>query len=153
MKIILFLFIVVSLLSCDSPVFHMENPVEESKVQDQSTPNPTKCSTQFKNLKLCIATQWLVNPSTTQASQVKITLYSPESGTGTPSLILPPLKFHAYLWMPEHGHGSSPIEITEVDGSYLLSDIWFIMPGLWELRLEVLKGTEIVDLHYLRLTL
>ena len=42
-------------------------------------------------------------------------------------------------YMPEHGHGvSTSPEISEPEGgSYLIEDISFTMPGLWELRFEV----------------
>jgi hypothetical protein len=63
----------------------------------------------------------------------------------------------AQLWMPEHGHGSSPIVVTPGErdpvsaGRYRLSDIFFVMPGRWVFRIviqsalskEVLAKTEV----------
>ncbi len=53
---------------------------------------------------------------------------------------------HAYLWMPDMGHGSSPIEITSSDSlHYTFSELAFIMPGLWVLHLEILKNNQVID--------
>mgnify|MGYP000023468646 CR=1 FL=1 len=46
-----------------------------------------------------------------------------------------PTDFFIDIWMPDHGHGSWPIKIEEVEeGKYIASDIFFIMPGLWDVR-------------------
>lgn len=45
--------------------------------------------------------------------------------------------FELYLWMPDHSHGSFPIKITKSsEYSYLLSDVYFTMPGLWQVILN-----------------
>lgn len=42
------------------------------------------------------------------------------------------------LWMPSMGHGSSPVKIQKTaDGIYLVSKVYFIMPGDWEIRLQI----------------
>ena len=42
-------------------------------------------------------------------------------------------------WMPAMGHGSSivPTVTSEGDGVYVVSDLVLIMPGTWELRLQL----------------
>ena len=42
------------------------------------------------------------------------------------------------LWMPSMGHGSSPVKIQKTaDGIYRVSKVYFIMPGDWEIRLQI----------------
>jgi hypothetical protein len=44
------------------------------------------------------------------------------------------------------GHGSTPTTTTRVDvGSYRVSNVFFTMPGEWELRLQAKNGTEVLD--------
>mgnify|MGYP000547503608 CR=1 FL=1 len=51
----------------------------------------------------------------------------------------------AYLWMPEMGHGSTPIKINKIaDGIYELSNIEFIMGGLWDLHFEFVDDNNTV---------
>lgn len=41
------------------------------------------------------------------------------------------------LWMPSMGHGSSPVKVERVDvGTYRVSDVFFTMPGDWEIRVR-----------------
>jgi hypothetical protein len=45
------------------------------------------------------------------------------------------------LWMPEHGHGSTPTQVGPVnDGCRLVSKVNFTMPGEWDVRVELLDG-------------
>lgn len=39
------------------------------------------------------------------------------------------------LWMPEMGHDSSPVKITQLGvNKYKITEAYFIMPGNWEVR-------------------
>jgi hypothetical protein len=41
-------------------------------------------------------------------------------------------------WMPAHGHGSEDVEVFEEEpGVYVTEDVWFNMPGIWDLRVRV----------------
>lgn len=45
------------------------------------------------------------------------------------------------LWMPEHGHGSSAVQIGPVsEGCRLITRVNFTMLGLWEVRVELSDG-------------
>jgi hypothetical protein len=45
------------------------------------------------------------------------------------------------LWMPEHNHGSSAVQIGPVsEGCRLVTRVNFTMPGLWEVRVELSDG-------------
>ncbi|EQC46777.1 hypothetical protein [Bacteriovorax sp. Seq25_V] len=45
-----------------------------------------------------------------------------------------------YLWMPEHGHGSYPINVSlDQSGNILLRDMYFTMPGNWILIIKSIK--------------
>lgn len=41
------------------------------------------------------------------------------------------------LWMPDMGHGSSPVTMKDLGNNhYLVSDAWFLMPGNWVVKLN-----------------
>ncbi|MCX6124750.1 MAG: hypothetical protein NTV34_08375 [Proteobacteria bacterium] len=45
------------------------------------------------------------------------------------------------LWMPEHGHGSSPTSLTTIsDVCATVDKINFSMPGIWELKIAMADG-------------
>lgn len=42
------------------------------------------------------------------------------------------------LWMPEHGHGSSPVQLEAMaDGCRVVKRVNFTMTGAWEVRVEL----------------
>jgi hypothetical protein len=47
-------------------------------------------------------------------------------------------------WMPAHGHGSHvQPKLSELGGgAYRAEDIYFTMPGAWELTLDVIDGSQ-----------
>jgi hypothetical protein len=50
------------------------------------------------------------------------------------------------LWMPSMGHGSTPSQTVRVDeGTYRTSNVFFIMPGEWEIRIQLKSGGEVTD--------
>lgn len=63
----------------------------------------------------------------------------------THNLIEPGLPFAVTLWMPSMGHGSAPTKIERlldsqgkaVKGTYLVSNMYFVMPGDWDIRVSV----------------
>ncbi len=41
------------------------------------------------------------------------------------------------LWMPDMGHGSSPLEIAQIDvNKYSIKKAYFVMPGAWLVRVK-----------------
>jgi hypothetical protein len=45
------------------------------------------------------------------------------------------------LWMPEHGHGSSAVQLGATsEGCRVVTKVNFTMRGLWEVRLELTDG-------------
>lgn len=48
------------------------------------------------------------------------------------------------LWMPEMGHGSSPVTVTQFGvNKYRVTEAYFIMPGQWEVQVKfTLDGVQ-----------
>jgi hypothetical protein len=45
------------------------------------------------------------------------------------------------LWMPEHGHGSSAVQLGATsEGCRVVTKVNFTMRGLWEVRIELNDG-------------
>lgn len=50
------------------------------------------------------------------------------------------------LWMPAMGHGSSPVTVEKVSsGVYKVDRVFFVMPGDWEIRIQVKNGNNVSD--------
>lgn len=44
-------------------------------------------------------------------------------------------------WMPKHGHGTSVVPMVTPSGSdYIISPLYFFMPGLWQVTIKASAG-------------
>jgi hypothetical protein len=52
--------------------------------------------------------------------------------------------------MPAHGHGTSEVMVTagSKPGSYVLSPLYFYMPGVWETDITVQAGAQTDSTSY-----
>lgn len=80
--------------------------------------------------------KWNVPPSLSELSSLDLNLNKPLDEEIT---------IHAYLWMPDMGHGSSPIEIQKLNSTtYSLTELAFIMPGFWVLHIELKENNRTI---------
>ncbi len=94
----------------------------------------------FPQTKTCAKINWINGPSFNQYNNASVTLKNNQG-----------LKLNIFPWMVMgggHEHGSRPVKITEISpDDYLIEKIYFMggMKGDWFLRLQLLKGIEIVE--------
>lgn len=133
---ICFLFICFIFVSCSKPHYIGHS---ESKIENVST----RCGIIFKGEQLCLETKWEHYPSESDFGSMLLTFTEENDPNRTISPVHDP---HILLWMPSMGHGSSPVTMTLVeDGIYRASEIFFIMPGPWEIRYQLKDGSRVVE--------
>lgn len=130
-KIVL-LLLTLTLLSCGkSPLLN--------KVKNASSEvtGGILLSENFPNEKLGFSMNWTVPPGLEELSSFDLKLARPLNQNQT---------LNIYIWMPDMGHGSSPVDIKQLNSTdYVVSEIAFIMPGLWVLHVEILENNQVVD--------
>ena len=92
--------------------------------------------------------------------QIDLTWLSPLNSTDTGHFLLIakknnvvsdlPIGFTVFLWMPSMGHGSSPVTVKKLGtGIYDISDVYFIMDGEWQIRIQLKNnGTMLEELNF-----
>lgn len=110
---------VVFCISCQSPLLNHKKADEvQSGVRARAGCQSATCH----------VLEWLDSPSLSNASSFKLQLMT--------DLVLEGANLKVELWMPDHGHGSAPVTVTRVNShEFIASEIYFIMPGLWEVRM------------------
>ena len=99
----------------------------------------------FQNSGLYLSYAWEKLPTETESGSFIFKTYRPNLADQSPVQMALPKVPEVILWMPSMGHGSSPTTVTELDtGTYRVSDVYFIMPGNWEIKFQ-LKTSETVD--------
>ncbi|MCB0393996.1 MAG: FixH family protein [Bdellovibrionales bacterium] len=136
-KSLFLLFIMaISLLSCgESPLLNHKNEKSNPRIREKSK----SCLSKGVFSGLCFNVIWSEGPATNGESKMKIRFWLAEDAENVNVEGL-----EVELWMPEHGHGSSPTTVNSIElGSYEVSDVYFIMPGFWEVRITaVVNGNR-----------
>lgn len=143
-KILLFLA-TVSLTACAQPKY--ENVIKESNPGNGSTSEKvSQCQVKFKNSQYCLTWVWEVEPTDSVAGSLVFKISRGNNFDDSPVLTDFDFPVSVLLWMPSMGHGSSPTKTEKLDvGTYRTSNVFFVMPGDWEIRFQVKDGKTITD--------
>lgn len=141
---ILVLITTLTLLSgCAKPKYINETPANQDPNAQESQAD---CSTQFQISQVCLAWHWEQKPNSQQPGSLVFKTYRFNTLDQTPVEIDMDQPPHLILWMSSMGHGSTPTQTSRVDvGTYRASNVFFIMPGDWQLKFQIKNGTDILD--------
>lgn len=132
------------LTSCAEPKYVKVSDAATDGTNAQES--KTDCQTFFSTSGLCLTWYWEKKPTSTQMGNLIFKTYRLNSLDQTPIEVDLTATPQVVLWMPSMGHGSTPTQTTRVDeGTYRVTNVFFIMPGDWEIRFQVKAGTEVVD--------
>lgn len=133
-------------LGCARPTYVTQPESDLSKQGNQNTSEKVSCGLQFKKSGHCFTWSWAIQP--TDEAEGRLILKVFRLNTYDQTAIPIDLEFlpKLVLWMPSMGHGSTPTESSRKDvGTYEINNVFFIMPGEWELRFEIINGKVTED--------
>ncbi len=111
------------------------------------------CAFEFNKLSLCAFIEWTKKPSDEEKGEFVIRFYDPKASSAKGPYIDPGYTVSSKLWMPSMGHGSSPVKVNQLIGSdskpvvgvYNASEVYFMMPGLWEIYIILKQDKTVID--------
>ncbi len=104
------------------------------------------CQASFSTSGLCLTWYWEKKPTSSEMGSLIFKTYRLNTLDQTPIEVDLMTTPQVVLWMPSMGHGSTPTQTARVDeGTYRATNVFFIMPGDWEIRFQVKNGTEVSD--------
>jgi YtkA-like len=104
---------------------------------------PVKYQLQLVRLYLGLQMTWEVRP-TDKTTGSLVLEFSDLKNPGQPigMELFPKIT----LWMPSMGHGSSPVKIQKLsNGKFRAYNIFFVMPGDWDIRIQIKNNSGEVD--------
>jgi hypothetical protein len=138
---ILLLFL---LAGCAEPKYVKDSEAGAGGTNAQES--KAECQASFSTSGLCLTWYWEKKPTSTEMGSLVFKTYRLNSIDQTPIEVDLTTTPQVVLWMPSMGHGSTPTQTTRVDeGTYRATNVFFVMPGDWEIRFQVKTGTEVVD--------
>jgi hypothetical protein len=110
------------------------------------------CAIKLEKAKLCGGVEFLSKPSVNVNAPFVLAFWN---ATSNGSYVIP-AGVQVDLWMPAHGHGSRPTKAVRLErtGVTYVDNVFFAMPGLWQIRVRVLNAAgEIIDTANAEITL
>ena len=125
------------LFACAQPNYQDAKPLA-----NESKPGTAACPLFFKTQDICANYDWIAKP--TEDDMGKFTLKFWNRADSAP--VNPALTVKVILWMPDMGHGSSPIKLTnQAAGEYLAENVFFSMRGEWQIRFQLKNAQAVVE--------
>lgn len=135
-----------------------ENPINTNPVPSESptpspSPSPATCDVELKNSGVCLDLSWDTKPTDEEEGAFTLHFWDKTDGTIEGPYMNPPHSLKVILWMPDMGHGSSPVKTKQstdengsaITGVYNVTRVTFVMPGEWEIRIQLKKDGKVVD--------
>lgn len=140
MRHVIILALISLVAGCARPNYIQKN----NDVGLQSAP----CSKVFSN-GLCVELKW-EKPAVVAEDGSFVIVVTNLSGTLANTPVVPFVE----LYMPAHHHGSSPVDVTQIaPGMYRAEHLNFLMPGEWEIRVQLKNGETVLEQVVWTLTL
>lgn len=141
-----FVSLVVILGGCAKPTYVVSSKDKILQGSEGQKENKLGCSTQFKVAGVCLTWYWEEKPTESVAGSLVFKAYRLNLLDQTPIELDMASVPQVVLWMPSMGHGSVPTQTIRVDtGTYRATNVFFIMPGEWEIKFQIKEGTLVQD--------
>lgn len=142
-KLFCLMLSLVPQLACGaSPLLNHRNPVRNQALTGPTDPAPDSCPLRFERAGMCARLDWVRLPSEEETGIFLLRFTRLENGSAIPADAPAGLRVAVKLWMPDMGHGSSPVKVVRPmnasgipeTGLYRAEEVHFVMPGAWEIR-------------------
>lgn len=121
-------------------------PTSQDPVRPALSERTTDCSVRFKKSGVCLSWNWEQQPTSTASGSLVFKTYRANLLDQTPVQVDLESAPQVTLWMPSMGHGSRPTTVNPIDiGTYRASDVFFVMPGKWEILFQIKSGETVLD--------
>lgn len=140
----IFSAILLGLMACARPQYAQDlNQVGDQEILREAQVN---CDLHFEKSQLCLTWYWEQKPTSREKGSLIFKTFRLNALDKTAVEVdlekVPVLM----LWMPSMGHGSSPTQTLRLDvGTYRSSQVFFVMPGEWDLRFQIKDGNQVID--------
>jgi hypothetical protein len=140
-SILLSLTVSLTFLACAKPNYAEAQNQSGSGANGANSKLNTQCPYELTKFQTCVDLQWVNGPKESEEGIFQLKFWN-QSGVA----VDPEKSLSVILWMPDMGHGSSPVTLQKTAlGAYTVSKVYFIMSGAWEIRVQIKEGKNVLD--------
>ncbi len=138
-------------MACNSPILEHANAGQTAPLTDSNKEKTEKCPLSFPKHGYCAELTWDSALNDQDPASFTLRFWKASVGTSAGPYVDPGYLVGAKLWMPSMGHGSSPVTVktakdssgNTIPGIFNGSNVFFIMPGDWDLRIQLKHGSSV----------
>ena len=140
------------LVGClQSPLLHHADAA--SKARASAPRELSQCTLTFSQVGLCASLDWVKMPAEDEKGEFTLRFWNQNQGTENGPYVDPAQTVFVKLFMPAMGHGSSPVRTSQlkdnsgssIPGIFDVSEVYFVMPGAWQIIVQLRNGQQTVD--------
>lgn len=113
----------------------------------------SECPFHFPNKNLCASISWEKMPNEDEEGEFTIRFWKKGIGTKEGPYTYPGHAVAVKLWMGSMGHGSLPVKVVQkqnehgkiLEGTFSAKRVYFVMPGDWEIWIQLKDGKDILE--------
>lgn len=144
-KVVFSMLSLLALMGCAEPKY-ISQISQSSAPAVSSAEQISQCITKFTKSNLCLEWTWEIKPTSKEYGSIIFKVYRANLFDQTRVLVNLEAVPQLILWMPSMGHGSVPTQVEHLDvGTYRAKNVFFVMPGEWDLMFQIKNGIEILD--------
>ncbi len=136
-----------------SPLLNHANAADSMPAGLSAEAEVTSCPLVFPKAGLCASVSWTSGPSAEAMNSLVLKFWNQKDATAQGPYSNPSQTVMVKLWMPSMGHGSSPITLhhkqdsthTDLTGQFEASNVYFVMPGAWDLHIQLKDGSTVIE--------
>ena len=118
------------------------SPTIEGNAPTEPPPVPAPCTLSFPKEGLCASLTWDAAITDDGENSFVLRFWA----TGTERFQDVDGSVSVQLWMPDMNHGSSPVTVSaKGNGIYQASRVYFVMPGDWDIRVQIKRNKQVVE--------
>ena len=144
-------FILLAFVGCAQPKYVNENNTQNNNSGNEAHAD---CSVKFTQSQICVSWHWEKQPTSSEVGTFIFKTFRlntfDQTAIEVNSVSVPQVQ----LWMPSMGHGSTPTQVVQLDvGTYRAENVFFVMPGEWDIRFQIKDGDTVNDEALVHITL
>lgn len=144
-----FFLTIIFISGCARPNYvNLQGNSAQNKISEFSF----NCDVTLNKIGSCLQLIWREDIVVGKPTKLVIKSFRPNKYDGSAVIESLPIQsnndFKLILWMPSMNHGSAPtrLELPQLDtGTYLFSNLNFIMSGLWHLEFKYYQSGDLID--------
>ena len=131
-------------LGCAKPTYINSSNTDGKNPEQKQGETTYDCRLKWNSKNYCLSWSWKTLPTEEDYGSMILRVYQFSRLDNFVEPVDLNINPQVVLWMPSMNHGSSQTNVKRISaGTFQVDDVFFTMPGKWEIRFRLLDGDSV----------